>query len=73
MQFNTIGGRVDVKYTDYGLAARFEMRHSYCCMAVMLNQYLSELTVVSEIQTQAWVAKPLNKKLLTRSLRMWHR
>ena len=42
MQFNTIGGRVDVKYTDYGLAARFEMRHSYCCMAIVLHQYLSE-------------------------------
>ena len=73
MQFNTIGGRVDVRYTDYGLAARFEMRHSYCCMAVMLNQYLTELPASFESQAHAWIAKPLNKKLLTRSLRMWHR
>ena len=62
MQFNTIGGRVDVKVTDYGLAARFEMRHSYCCMAVMLHQYLSELPATIESQTRACIAKPLNKK-----------
>ena len=64
MQFNTIGGRVDVQFRDYGLAARFEMRHSYCCMAVMLHQYLSELPASSESQTHARVAKPLNKKVI---------
>ena len=64
MQFNTIGGRVDVKYTDYGLAARFEMRHSYCCMAVMLHQYLSELPACIESQPRACIAKPLNRKII---------
>ena len=54
MQFNTIGGKVDVKPNDYGLAARFEMRHSFVCMAIMLRQYMSEapnLAVIGAAET----------------------
>ena len=71
MQFNTIGGRVDVKPNDYGLAARFAKRHSFVCMAVMLRQYMSEaptLAVIGAADTYAcpkmFPAKPLNKKVI---------
>ena len=54
LQFNTIGGRVDVRPSDYGFAAKFEMRHSFACMAIMLRQYMGEcpnLAVIGATET----------------------
>ena len=64
MQFNTIRGKVDVRASDYGLAARFEPRHAYCCMALMLHKYHSELSTAIESQSRAFVAKPISKKVI---------
>ena len=41
-QFTAIGGRVDVKHPDWGLAAKFQIRHAFASIAVMLHQYLCE-------------------------------
>ena len=83
-QFTAIGGRVDVKYTDWGLAARLPDRQSFAIVAIMLHQYVVECPPIGCHNEETVVPKRLNAKhidaLLTdlapviqidRALRSW--
>ena len=41
-QFQAIGGKVDVKYKDWGLAAKLDSRCPYAIVAVVLHKYMEE-------------------------------
>ena len=41
-QFTAIGGRVDVRCKDWGLAAKLDGRYPYAIVAIVLYQYIVE-------------------------------
>ena len=61
-QFTAIGGRVDVKYTDWGLAARLPDRQSFAIVAIMLHQYVVECPPIGCHLETTVVPKKLNPK-----------
>ena len=66
-QFTTIGGRVDVKPSDFGLAANLDPLSGFSILSVLLFQYESHCpkdpidTSLGAVHT-GYTAKALNKK-----------
>ena len=61
-QFTAIGGRVDVKYPDWGLAATLPERFSFCIVAIMLHQYMAECPPLGSHSEEVIVPRRLNSK-----------
>ena len=61
-QFTAIGGRVDVKYRGWGLAAKLDDRHSFAIIAIMLHQYLVECPPFGCHNLEVAVPRKLNDK-----------
>ena len=61
-QFTAIGGRVDVRYPDWGLAAKLPDYYSFAIIAIMLHQYLVECPPIGSHTEEAIVPRRLNGK-----------
>ena len=61
-QFNAIGGKVDVKFRDWGLAAKLDSRFPYAIVAIVLHQYLTECPPPGSSQLEMITPRPLNQK-----------
>ena len=61
-QFTAIGGRVDVKYPDWGLAAKLPDRYSFVIIAIMMYQYMVECPPIGSHTEEVIVPRRLNAK-----------
>ena len=60
--FTAIGGRVDVKYPDWGLAAKLPDRYSFVIIAIMMYQYMVECPPIGSHTEEVIVPRRLNPK-----------
>ena len=63
-QFTAIGGRVDVRYKDWGLAAKLDGRYPYAIVAIVLHQYITECPAHGTHQLELITPKKLNEKYI---------
>ena len=61
-QFTAIGGRVDVRYRDWGLAAKLDGRYPFAIVAIVLHQYITECPVYGTHQLELITPKRLYEK-----------
>ena len=61
-QFNAIGGKVDVKHKDWGLAAKLDSRFAYAIVAIVLHQYITDCPAPGTSQLEMITPKQLNEK-----------
>ena len=61
-QFTAIGGRVDVRYKDWGLAAKLDGRYPYAIVAIVLYQYIVECPTFGTHSLELITPKHLNAK-----------
>ena len=61
-QFTAIGGRVDVRYKDWGLAAKLDGRYPFAIVAIVLYQYIPECPVYGTHQLELITPKRLYEK-----------
>ena len=61
-QFGAVGGRVDVRYPDWGLAAKLPDYYSFAIIAIMLHQYLVECPPIGSHTEEVIVPRRLNPK-----------
>ena len=63
-QFTAIGGKVDVKHRDWGLAAKLDGRYPFAIVAIVLHQYITECPVYGTHQLELITPKKLNDKFI---------
>ena len=63
-QFTAIGGRVDVRDPDWGLAAKLPDYYSFAIIAIMLHQYLVECPPIGSHTEEVIVPRRLNSKYM---------
>ena len=61
-QFTAIGGKVDVKHRDWGLAAKLDGRFPYAIVAIVLHQYITDCPARGTHQLELVTPKTLNEK-----------
>ena len=61
-QFQAIGGKVDVKYKTWGLAAKLDSRCPYAIVAIVLHKYIDECPAFGAGQVEMVIAKEVNHK-----------
>ena len=61
-QFTAIGGRVDVRCRDWGLAAKLDGRYPFAIVAIVLHQYITDCPVRGTHQLELITPKKLNEK-----------
>ena len=63
-QFQAIGGKVDVKYKDWGLAAKLDSRCPYAIVAIVLHKYMEECPALGACQTDVIVARHVREQVI---------
>ena len=61
-QFTAIGGKVDVKHRDWGLAAKLDGRFPYAIVAIVLHQCITDCPARGTHQLELVTPKQLNEK-----------